>query len=73
MEHRHVELLRPGYRAYADSDVTTLSALYSDDVVFHVSGHNPVGAKNLIRRTGPGTMYQKERRYLPSDLRPVIR
>jgi ketosteroid isomerase-like protein len=40
--HPHVELLRAGYQAYADSDLTTLSALYGDDVVFHVSGHNPL-------------------------------
>jgi hypothetical protein len=40
-------LLEKGYRAYAESDLTTLAALYSDDVVFHVAGRHPLSGDYL--------------------------
>ena len=40
-------MLRNGYRAYAESDMATLSALYSPDVVFHVSGRHPLSGDYL--------------------------
>jgi uncharacterized protein len=45
--HPNAEMLRNGYRAYAESDMATLSALYSPDVVFHVSGRHPLSGDYL--------------------------
>jgi ketosteroid isomerase-like protein len=41
-EHPNIAMLRDGYRAYAESDLATLGALYSPDIVFHVSGRHPL-------------------------------
>ena len=40
-------MLRDGYRAYAESDMAALSALYSPDVVFHVWGRHPLSGDYL--------------------------
>ncbi len=41
-EHPNVGLFRKGYEAFAKGDMATLRELFSEDVVWHVSGNNPL-------------------------------
>ena len=41
-EHPNIEQARRGYEAFAKGDLTTLSELIADDVVWHVKGVGPL-------------------------------
>ncbi len=41
-EHPNVGLLRKGYEAFAKGDMATLTELFSEDAVWHVSGTSPI-------------------------------
>ena len=40
MAHPNVDLLNKGYDAFDKGDLDTIRALFTEDVVFHVGGHN---------------------------------
>jgi ketosteroid isomerase-like protein len=40
-DHPNALLIRQSWQAVADSDVDTLMALWSEDIVWHVTGNNP--------------------------------
>ena len=40
MAHKNVDLLNKGYDAFDKGDLDTIRALFTEDVVFHVGGHN---------------------------------
>jgi uncharacterized protein len=42
MAHPNEDLVRRGYEAFATGDMATLNELFSDDLVWHVPGHNPL-------------------------------
>ncbi len=44
-EHPNVGLVRKGYEAFAKGDMATLRELFSEDVVWHVSGNNPISGE----------------------------
>ena len=39
--HPNEDLLRREYDAFAREDVASLDEIFADDIVYHVSGHNP--------------------------------
>src|SRR3954451_14606038 len=41
-EHANVELLRNGYAAYGSGDMDTITALFADDIVWHIAGRSQV-------------------------------
>lgn len=41
-EHPNVQRLREGYAAFAKGDLDTVKTLWTDDVVWHVGGNNPL-------------------------------
>ncbi len=41
-DHPNAELLRKGYEAFDKGDMATLTELFSEDVVWHAPGSNPV-------------------------------
>jgi len=41
-DHPNVQLLREGYAAFGKGDLDTVKALFTDDVVWHVGGNNPL-------------------------------
>lgn len=41
-EHPNVELLRKGYAAFSAGDMEGVSALFSDDIVWHSPGSSPL-------------------------------
>ena len=41
-EHPNVEQARRGYEAFAKGDVTTMSELIADDVIWHAKGVGPL-------------------------------
>jgi len=41
-EHPNVDLLRKGYEAYSTGDMDTITALFADDIVWHVAGRSPL-------------------------------
>ena len=42
MAHPNVELLNKGYDAFEKGDLDTIRQLFTDDVVFHTPGRNPL-------------------------------
>jgi uncharacterized protein len=40
--HPHAEMLRRAYEAYAKSDFTTAMSAFDHDIVWHVTGRNPL-------------------------------
>lgn len=42
MAHPNEDLVRRGYEAFGRGDMATLNELFSDDLVWHVPGHNPL-------------------------------
>src|SRR5438445_10526920 len=42
MAHPNVDLLNKGYDAFEKGDLDTLRHLFTDDVVFHVTGRSPL-------------------------------
>ncbi len=42
MSHPNEDLLRRGYEAFGSGDMATLNELFSDDIVWHVGGRNPL-------------------------------
>jgi ketosteroid isomerase-like protein len=40
MAHPNEDLVRRGYEAFATGDMATLNELFSDNLVWHVPGHN---------------------------------
>ncbi len=44
-EHPNVGLFRKGYEAFAKGDMATLRELFSEDVVWHVSGNSPISGE----------------------------
>lgn len=42
MAHPNEDLIRRGYEAFGTGDMATLNELFSDDLVWHVPGHNPL-------------------------------
>jgi ketosteroid isomerase-like protein len=42
VDHPNLDLMRRGYAAYASGDLETISQLFADDVVWHVSGRSPL-------------------------------
>jgi len=41
-EHPNVDLLRKGYAAYSSGDMETITALFADDILWHVAGRSPL-------------------------------
>lgn len=41
-DHPNVDLLRRGFEAFSNGDFDTLRDVFSEDVVFHVGGNNPL-------------------------------
>ena len=41
-DHPNVELLRKGYAAFGQGDLATVNDLFSDDIVSHIPGTNPL-------------------------------
>ena len=41
-DHPNLDLMRRGYAAYTSGDLQTIDQLFSDDVVWHVSGRSPI-------------------------------
>lgn len=41
-EHPNVDLLRKGYEAYSTGDMDTITALFADDILWHVAGRSPL-------------------------------
>jgi ketosteroid isomerase-like protein len=41
-DHPNLDLMRRGYAAYTSGDLDTISQLFADDVVWHVSGRSPL-------------------------------
>ncbi len=41
-DHPNAKLLRKGYEAFASGDMATITELFSEDVVWHAPGNNPV-------------------------------
>ncbi len=48
-EHPNVALLRKGYEAFAKGDTATLTELFSENVVWHVAGSNPISGEHRGR------------------------
>lgn len=42
MAHPNEDLLRRGYDAFGKGDMATIAELFADDIVWHVSGENPL-------------------------------
>ena len=40
--HKNEQVLRDGYAAFASGDVAAATGNFADDIVWHVSGHNPL-------------------------------
>ena len=39
-DHPNVDLLRKGYEAYSTGDMDTITALFADDIVWHIAGRS---------------------------------
>jgi ketosteroid isomerase-like protein len=46
---KNVELIQRLAQAYADTDLETIDALLSDDIVFHVPGRHPLSGTIDVR------------------------
>ena len=42
MGHPNEELMRKGYKAFSEGDLDTVSTLFADDIVWHVSGKSSI-------------------------------
>lgn len=42
MSQSNADLIRTGYEAFAAGDVPAVLAIFADDIVWHVSGRNPL-------------------------------
>lgn len=48
-EHPNVALLKKGYEAFAKGDMATLTELFSENVVWHMAGSNPISGEHRGR------------------------
>ncbi len=48
-DHPNTTLLRNGYEAFGKGDMATLTDLFSEDVVWHVPGNNPISGDHKGR------------------------
>ncbi len=48
-DHPNAALLRQGYEAFASGDMATLTDLFSEDVVWHLAGNNPISGDHKGR------------------------
>jgi len=48
-EHPNVGLVRKGYEAFAKGDMATLRELFSENVVWHISGNSPLAGEHRGR------------------------
>ena len=45
-DHPNAALLRKGYEAFDKGDVTALTEMFAEDVVWHVAGNNPLSGEH---------------------------
>jgi ketosteroid isomerase-like protein len=55
VEHPNAALIRQGYAAFATGDMAALDALFSDDVVWTITGRNPLAGTY----TGKADVFEK--------------
>lgn len=48
-EHPNAEVLRKGFEAFAKRDMATLTGMFADNVVWHLSGNSPLAGEHRGR------------------------
>jgi uncharacterized protein len=70
--HPNEQLLRREYQAFAAADLETLASIFTDDIVYHIPGRNPLSGA-YVGRDEVFSLFRRDRTVsFESELHDVI-
>jgi ketosteroid isomerase-like protein len=54
MAHANVETIQKAYAAFAEGDIATIMSMWTDDVVWHISGDHPLAGDHAGKEAAAG-------------------